>query len=130
MAVVTQQKRQKAEGFGRIAETICALVLRCKGYRILEIRHRNAGGEIDIVAKTRATLALVEVKARRKSAYDLELITPHKRRRIEQAAAILLAQPRYALLASQPNMSIRFDVMIVRGWRWPTHIKDAWRMNG
>ena len=57
-------KRQEAEKRGRGAETLACWYLRLKGWRILARRARVPGGEVDIVARRRRTLAFVEVKAR------------------------------------------------------------------
>ena len=56
--------RQQAEKRGRSAETIACWFLRLHGWRILARRVRLHGDEVDIVARRRRTLALVEVKAR------------------------------------------------------------------
>ncbi|HIJ38083.1 MAG TPA: YraN family protein, partial [Rhodospirillaceae bacterium] len=42
--------------------------------------------------------------------------------RLCRAAAAFLAQ-RPDLAALNP----RFDVVLVRPWRWPRHLMDAWR---
>ena len=97
--------RRRAYLLGRRAETLCAWWLRLRGYRILIRDYRTAPGEIDIVARRGATLALVEVKAR-----------------IERAAARLL-QERPEL----SRLSVRFDAMLVAPGRLPVHLTDAWR---
>ncbi len=57
-------RRRKAWRRGRTAETLCVICLVMRGYRILARRLRTPVGEIDIVARRRGTLAIVEVKAR------------------------------------------------------------------
>ncbi len=59
----TDSKR-RAWRFGRNAETLCAWVLRLKGYQIVARDFRVPVGEIDIVARRGRTLAFIEVKAR------------------------------------------------------------------
>jgi len=114
--------RVRAEGFGRMAEARCALGLRLRGYRILARRYRSPLGELDIVARRGRTVAFVEVKARQSLAAAAEAVTPRQRRRILAAAKMFLAgHPHLAAL------DLRFDVMLVEGWRWPRHIIDAWR---
>ena len=115
-------RKRDAEAYGRFAETRCALGLRLKGYRILARRVRSHAGEIDIVARRGKTLAFVEVKARQSLDTAIESVTPRQRARIESAARLYLAHaPHLAAL------ELRFDVMLVVGWRWPRHIMDAWR---
>jgi putative endonuclease len=114
--------RRRAWNFGRFAEGLCVWVLRLHGYRILARDYRTAVGEIDIVARRWNTLAVVEVKARRDLAKAAESLTRRQRRRIARAAAaFLMSHPRHAGLA------VRFDLMLVRPWRPPTHLKGAWR---
>ena len=59
-----RRARRTAYLFGQKAETLAALWLRLKGYRILARRFRAPPGEIDLVARRGRVLALVEVKAR------------------------------------------------------------------
>ncbi len=114
--------RRRARNFGRFAEGLCIWVLRLHGYRILVRDFRTTVGEIDIVARRRNTLAMVEVKARRDLAKAAQSLTRRQRRRITRAAAaFLMMNPRYAGLA------VRFDLMLVRPWRPPVHLREAWR---
>jgi len=114
-------RRRRAWRFGRIAEAVCAGVLRLKGYRILARDVRTPVGEIDIVAHRGRVLAFVEVKARR-SADGTDIIGPRQQHRIVRAAEAFLS--RHPSLA---GLDVRFDVMIVQGWTMPTHLTDAWR---
>lgn len=115
-------KRIRAWRYGRWAERLCALVLRLKGYRILDQRHRNPAGEIDIVAKRGHTLAFVEVKARSGGADAIQALDPRQRARIERAAEAWLARN-----PGHGDAAMRFDVMLVSGSSFPRHILDAWR---
>ncbi|AWK85895.1 YraN family protein [Azospirillum thermophilum] len=114
--------RRRAEGYGRLAEGLCRLSLRLKGYRILAQRLRTPMGEIDIVARRGSTIAIVEVKARADWGAASEAVGARQRGRLARAAhAWLAANPRYA------GYALRFDVMLVTPWSWPRHLKDAWR---
>lgn len=114
--------RQKAERRGHRAESLAALYLRLKLYRILERRVRNPAGEIDIVARKGSVIAFVEVKARTTRDAALASISVNSRRRIARAAEIWLGQrPGYTDFGS------RLDVVAIVPWRWPMHIRDAWR---
>lgn len=117
-----RQRRRRAWRKGRWAESLSAWYLRFLGYRILARGWRCSAGEIDIIARRGKALAMVEVKLRDSLAQAGDAITPHQRRRISRAAAAYLAH-RPALA----KLFLRFDVMAVRPWRIPVHIKDAWR---
>lgn len=122
-------KKQQAYRFGVSAERLASAYLLCKGYRILDTRYRNAGGEIDIVAMRGRTLVAVEVKARRTFQECEETVMPWKQQKIARAVEGLMAgQGKIAGLVQARTHNIRFDVIwVVRG-RLPRHVKDAWRM--
>ena len=107
---------------GLIAEALCRMALRLKGYSIIAARYRSPMGEIDIIARRGGSLALVEVKARPSQETAAEAILHRQCARLERAALDFIAR--------NPHLNrhrIRFDVMLVAPWRWPVHIKDAWR---
>ncbi|MEJ1967932.1 MAG: YraN family protein [Rhizomicrobium sp.] len=115
------QHRQGAEKRGRSSETLAALLLRLKGYRILGRRVRTHAGEIDLVARSpRGVLCFVEVKARGQSRAALESVAPRQQQRIVRAASLFVAG-RPALAAA----AMRFDIVTVAPL--PRHIRDAWR---
>lgn len=115
------QKRQ-AWRFGRWAEAWAALSVRCRGYRILARRFKCPVGEIDIVARRGNVLGFMEVKARGDLATAAESLRPHQTRRIARAAEVfLMHRPEWA------DCDIRFDLILVRPWRLPVHVEDAWR---
>lgn len=114
-------QKRRAWRFGRNAESLCAWVLRLKGYHIVARDFRVPVGEIDIVARRGKTLAFIEVKAR-EGGYAVEAVTLRQRRRIVRAAeAFLRAHRAYAAL------DIRFDIMLVRRGGWPRHLVNVWR---
>ena len=110
-------------GRGRVAEEEAVRWLAARGYRVLERNHRNAGGEIDVVAWDGDTLCFVEVKARADTRHGpaVAAVGWSKRRRLARAAAMYLA-----LRGIEPRC--RFDVLAVEGgasgWRI-THLRDA-----
>jgi putative endonuclease len=115
--------RQIAERRGRTAEAWCALLLRLSGYRILATRLKTPVGELDLVARRGRLLVVVEVKARESWEAAGEAVSAAQRRRIERATGWLQAsQPALSAL------SVRFDVMLVRPWRWPQRLAGAWRL--
>ncbi|MDO8607525.1 MAG: YraN family protein [Phaeospirillum sp.] len=118
--------RQAARRRGKAAETLAALWLRLKLYRILErgvVTGRGSGaGEVDIVAKRANVVVFVEVKARPSLAQAAQSLGFGQRRRIERAAAAFLARrPEFA------GCDLRFDAVLVAPGRLPRHIPDAWR---
>jgi putative endonuclease len=119
---LSRQERQKAWRRGWLAESLCALILRLSGYRILHRRLRTPVGEIDILARRADVLAVIEVKARGNFASAAESVTEHQKRRLVRAAGWVVAG-RSDLAVLQ----LRFDVMLVAPWRLPKHVVDAWR---
>jgi len=97
--------------------------LRAKGYRILARRLRTPVGEVDIVALNRGVLIIVEVKRRKTQTAALEAISHRQRQRLARAASFIDRQ------YSRPGVDrgLRFDVVVVQPYRWPRHLKDAWR---
>ncbi len=119
---MTSEKRRHAWRWGHLAEIICAIYLICHGYRIVARRLKSPVGEIDILARRGNTLSIVEVKARPDIATAAAAISQRQKARLIRAAEWLISgQPELA------DLSIRFDAMLVRPWRVPTHIVDAWR---
>ena len=116
-------RRRHAEKRGRSGETLAALLLRLKGYRILGRRVRTRVGEIDLVARSpRGVLCFIEVKARPDTRSALESVAPRQWTRIERAASLFVAgKPKLARAA------MRFDIVTISPRAWPRHIRDAWR---
>ncbi len=113
---------QSAELRGRRAERAARWWLRLQGYRILASGYRVPVGEIDIVARRGAILAIVEVKTRADLDRAAYAIGGRQRRRIQRATeAYISAHP--ALV----NRQVRFDAILVAPWRWPRHLKAAWQ---
>ena len=118
-------QRRRSERWGRWAERAAALHLAARGYRICARNHRTPTGEVDIVARhrwrERDVIVLVEVKARRSVDAALMAVTATARRRIASAGL--------AWVAKQPDgarLVIRHDVIAVRPWRVPVHVRGAW----
>jgi putative endonuclease len=110
---------------GRLAEALCRLSLRLRGYRVLAAGRRSALGEIDIMARRGRVLAAIEVKARPDADSAAAAVSERQRRRIERAAR--------QFVAGRPDLhglDLRFDVMLVLPWRWPRHLPGAWTPHG
>lgn len=119
------RRSQDAERGGRLAESLCAVWLQMRGWRIRGRRVRTPAGEIDLVATRGGTIAFIEVKRRPELATAASAILPRQQERIARAAAAFLQRrPHFAGL--QP----RFDVMLVAPWSLPVHIPNAWHILG
>jgi len=119
------QARQRAYRRGVVSEWVAMAWICCKGYRILSWRYRSPWGEIDCIAQRGSRIAFVEVKARALEEDALTSIAAGQRR-IAQAAESFLAQRG---LAKLPAVDIGFDAIIIRPWRLPKHIPNAWRLS-
>ena len=112
-----------AERRGHRGETLAALALRLKGYRILGRRIKTHLGEIDLVALCPlGPVCFIEVKARGELGAAAESVGPRQQTRIARAASLYLAS-RPALA----RRGMRFDIMAVAPMKWPRHLPDAWR---
>jgi putative endonuclease len=112
--------RKFAEGSGRRGETLAALFLNLKGYRILARRVKTPVGEIDLIARRGRVTVFVEVKARSFSHQEGEALMAVNTRRITRAAQLWLTRrPDLA------NGDLRFDVIFLAPFAWPRHIVNA-----
>lgn len=113
-------KRRNANRRGHWAEWRAALALMFKGYRIVALRHKTKLGEIDIIARRKDVVAIVEVKARPTVMAAVDAVTHASQRRIYNAADLWLARQQDAT-----ELSLRFDIMAVCPWRWPVLLENA-----
>ena len=115
--------RRKAERLGRRSETLAAILLMCKFYRILGRRVRTHAGEIDLVARSpTGIICFIEVKAREQRNSAAIALGARQQARIQRAAELFLAQ--------RPGLrpkGVRFDTILVARRGWPLHLPDAWR---
>jgi putative endonuclease len=104
---VPNQRQQ----YGKQGEQAAERFLKKQGYTIVCRNFRTPVGEIDLVAKEKAVIAFVEVKARQTESFGSPRlsITPEKQRKITQAALWYLKE------TGQSTAKARFDVVIVRG---------------
>ena len=115
-------KKQK----GNFAEFYACMLLRIKGYHIIEKNfvtgRGTTAGEIDIVALKGKTLVFAEVKERKKLIDALYAIKPAQQKRIINAAKFYVG--RHSMYA---DYYIRFDAVFVSGLKIK-HIPNAWCM--
>jgi putative endonuclease len=113
-------RQQVAFRTGISAESRAAAFLIAKGFRILARRWKSPLGEIDIIARRRALLIFVEVKARPSLEEAAWSVTEQQRARIVGAAEAWLARNGDARIRD-----IRFDAMLVAPGRMPRHLAGA-----
>ena len=119
----SNSRRVAAERGGHRGETIAALLLRLKFYRILARRFRTPVGEIDLVAQRGSTIAFVEVKSRARGTSEEDTLDAVNTERIARAAEYwLMKHPAYG------EHTLRFDLVLVSPGRWPSHRADAFRL--
>ena len=119
MAVRGGAERLRHYRRGHRGERLAALVLMLKGYRIVARRYRTKLGEIDLIARRRDIVAIVEVKVRPTLVEAMDAIGGISERRIEAAADLWLSrQPDYA------RLSLRFDMVAILPRRWPVHVEN------
>ena len=113
-------KRKSAQRRGIWGEWIAAAYLFFKGYRIIQLRYKTKLGEIDLIARKRDLVAMVEVKVRPTIEQAVDAVTYASQRRISDASDIWHAKQRDAA-----RLSIRYDIIAIRPWKMPVHFKDA-----
>jgi len=114
------QRRRLAETRGRRGETLAALYLMAKGWRVLGRRLKTPRGEVDLVVRRGRKIAFVEVKWRAR-ATDLDTaIDAWRLRRVAAAAEVLAA--RYM----REDDTIQIDVILVSPKTWPRHLANCW----
>lgn len=97
---------------GKEAEDLAAEFLRARGLEVLLRNFRSRLGEIDVVARDRKNLILVEVRARSSEHYAgaAGSVNRRKQQRLIRAAQLLLLQHR-----ELAHLPARFDVITVVG---------------
>ena len=116
----SNHSRKRSERAGRWAENIAAWYLRARFFSILDQRYKSPGGEIDIIARRGDLIVFVEVKMRKNASRMAEALQAVNQRRIIRAAYFYLAQnPDFA------DKTLRFDVLFLAPFTWPTHLMGA-----
>jgi putative endonuclease len=123
-SAVKRRRGAQARRSGRAAEVVAAIWLMAKGWRILGMRLKTHGVEIDILARRGDVLAVVEVKARATLAEALEAVGWSQRRRLRRAAEAIVQRP------GLNGFAVRLDLIAMAPRRLPRHIADAWPHDG
>ena len=116
--------RHRARNFGLRAETIAALWLRLKFYRIIARNYSGAGGEIDIIARRGDVIAFVEVKARARIELAQVAIDQRKVRRLLQAMRHWIVRNPWAV-----RCVLRGDAIFLAPARKPLHVENAFSLD-
>jgi len=105
-----------ARALGAAGEARAAAHLEARGWRVLARNVRAGGVELDLVARRRGVIAIVEVKTRRNrfAGAPEEAVDDTKRARLVRGAAAWLHEN------PQRRQRVRFDVMVCEpeagGW--------------
>ena len=106
--------------FGIFAEYLIAFWYLIRCYKILGHRVKTKMGEIDLVVMRGRTIVFVEVKARMKTRDEI-LCLPYQQQRIRNAAVLFLQKRK-----KYDGYDLRFDLCVVRPYRWPEIMENAW----
>jgi putative endonuclease len=117
--------RLTAERKGRKGETLAAVFLMLKGYRIIARRYKTKLGEVDIIARRRDVVAMVEVKARATVVEAMDAVDHSTMRRIEAAGDIWLSKQR-----DFARLNIRYDLIAILPRKWPVHVESLFQARG
>ena len=121
MVLLAKTKKQKSYYKGLLAEEMAELLLRVKGYKILERRFKTPIGEIDLICKKKNLLVIVEVKERKTINEALQAVSENAKGRIAHAASYYrAAHPKHE------NDTIRFDLIAVHMPFLVKHLLNAW----
>lgn len=83
--------------------------LKKNNFQILSTNYMTKCGEVDIIARTKNTIAFIEVKFRKQqSQCTTQLVNTHKQKKIIFAAKKYIA-------TLQEEMTYRFDIALVTG---------------
>jgi putative endonuclease len=105
---------------GVFAEYIILFLYRVSFYKILHRRYKTYVGEVDLIATRGKSLVFIEVKARKQGMHD-GIISDEQIHRIRTTAELFLSKnPKYN------KYDIRFDFAVVKPYRLPIIIKNAW----
>lgn len=112
------------QAFGELGERVAERWLRRQGWRIVQRRFRSGHRDIDLVAERDGTVAFVEVKARRGTAFGdpVEAVNWRKRKELTRSAQVWVARHGRA------GEAYRFDVIgvLMAGERvLIRHVPDA-----
>ncbi len=107
--------------FGHFGEYLTIILYKMMFYKIIAYRMRNYCGEIDLICKRFNQLVFIEVKSRSSNFNIDNPCSPRQIQRIKRSAKLFLSQNNMFF-----GCNIRFDLVIIRAYRFPKIIKNAW----
>ena len=122
-----EQWKDPRQRLGMWGEQVALAYLSAQGWTIHAHRFRFARHDVDVVARSGALVAFIEVKTRRTSAFGngFEAVDRRKQRILVQGAEI------WRLRFGRPGDIYRFDVIAVyrlgQDRYQVEHLEDAWR---
>lgn len=119
------KKTYKRHITGKIGEDLAIKYLKNKGYKIIERNFQCRQGEIDIIAKDKNEIVIIEVKTRKCLDYGnpAEAVDDNKRKRIYKSAEY------YLYIKKLEKFYVRIDVIeiyIKRNKYYINHIKNIY----
>ncbi|MCX7988196.1 MAG: YraN family protein [Thermodesulfovibrio sp.] len=104
---------------GKEGESLAAEYLQKKGYKVIEKNFRTPFGEIDIIAKHKNYIVIVEVKTRMSDIFGepAQAINHRKQERLKKLAL-------YYLSRIGKDYPVRFDVIAIKD-KEIEHIENA-----
>jgi putative endonuclease len=115
----------RARQAGHASEWLAAALLMLKGYQILGFRLKTRSGEIDILARRRDVLAVIEVKRRSTREQALAALSPDQYERLLTAGRAVLRQ--------RPSLAghrLRIDMVALAPGRFPVHRRNVTPFGG
>jgi putative endonuclease len=104
---------------GKLGENLAMLALYLKGYQLLSYDQKGRYAQVDVLAKKRQILCVVEVKVRQTKGKAHLALHPAQRERLQHQAQDWSS--RYKCEA------VRLDaVLIFPHWPFIEHVKNAW----
>lgn len=104
--------------FGKIGEDLATNFLIEKGYIILDRNWHYGHKEIDIIAKLKDEIIIVEVKSRKNNLYG----NPEDAVDYKKIERIINSAEAYIKL-NDISSNIRFDIITIIGNKYPFHIE-------
>lgn len=111
---------------GKIAEFLCRMYMRLRGYRIIAKNYRCGSGkntpygELDFIALKRKTIVFCEVKKRKRNSDFLHALSFKQQKRIMAGGMYFMRKHK-----KYKGYYMRFDVFFVRFPLHIRHIKNA-----